>query len=78
MKNATPIILSVCLKRLASLLVVTQLLNQVTEIVIPFVVDRFISAPSRTESEDDPEEDKFRNQSTLPAYPVSKPATQKS
>uniref|UniRef100_A0A8P4G8H6 Anoctamin n=1 Tax=Dicentrarchus labrax TaxID=13489 RepID=A0A8P4G8H6_DICLA len=46
-------------KRLASLLIVTQLVNQVTEVVIPFLVDR----------EDDPQEDKFRNQSTLPAFP---------
>ncbi|XP_042351346.1 anoctamin-10 [Plectropomus leopardus] len=56
-------------KRLASLLIVTQLINQVTEVVIPFLVDRFISAPKRTESEDDPDEDKFRNQATLPAFP---------
>ncbi|XP_059190380.1 anoctamin-10 [Centropristis striata] len=56
-------------KRLASLLIVTQLVNQVTEVVIPFLVDRFISAPNRTESEDDPDEDKFRNQSTLPPFP---------
>lgn len=56
-------------KRLASLLIVTQLVNQVTEVVIPFLVDRFISAPHRTESEDDPEEDKFRNQRTLPVFP---------
>lgn len=62
---------SLCLKRLASLLIVTQLINQVTEVVIPFLVDRFVSAPNRTESEDDPQEDKFRNQSTLPAFPVS-------
>lgn len=56
-------------KRLASLLIVTQLVNQVTEVVIPFLVDRFISAPKRTESEDDPDEDKFRNQGTLPPFP---------
>ncbi|XP_036962521.1 anoctamin-10 [Acanthopagrus latus] len=56
-------------KRLASLLIVTQLINQVTEVVIPFLVDRFISAPNRMESEDDPQEDKFRNQSTLPDFP---------
>ncbi|XP_070687077.1 anoctamin-10 isoform X2 [Pempheris klunzingeri] len=56
-------------KRLASLLIVTQLVNQVTEVVIPFLVDRFISAPHRAESEDDPQEDKFRNQSILPAFP---------
>uniref|UniRef100_A0A3P8W252 Anoctamin n=1 Tax=Cynoglossus semilaevis TaxID=244447 RepID=A0A3P8W252_CYNSE len=56
-------------KRLASLLIVTQLINQVTEVVIPFLVDRFISAPHRAESEDDPEEDKLRRQSTLPVFP---------
>lgn len=56
-------------KRLGSLLIVTQLINQVTEVVIPFLVDRFISAPHRTESEDDPQEDKFRNQGTLPVFP---------
>ncbi|CAG5879990.1 unnamed protein product, partial [Menidia menidia] len=55
--------------RLASLLIVTQLVNQVTEVVIPFLVDRFISAPNRKESEDDSEEDKFRNQSALPPFP---------
>uniref|UniRef100_A0A3Q2ZGS7 Anoctamin n=1 Tax=Hippocampus comes TaxID=109280 RepID=A0A3Q2ZGS7_HIPCM len=56
-------------KRLASLLIVTQLVNQVTEVVVPFLVDHFISAPHRTETEDDPEEDKFRNQITLPVFP---------
>ncbi|KAA8592026.1 hypothetical protein FQN60_017400, partial [Etheostoma spectabile] len=56
-------------KRLASLLIVTQLVNQVTEVVIPYLVDRFISVPNRAESEDDPQEDKYRNQSTLPAFP---------
>ncbi|KAM4554443.1 anoctamin-10 [Fundulus diaphanus] len=56
-------------KRLASLLIITQLVNQVTEVVIPFLVDRFISAPNRAENIDDPEEDKFRNQGTLPPFP---------
>ncbi|CAN9499430.1 unnamed protein product [Ophioblennius macclurei] len=56
-------------KRLSSLLIISQLVNQVTEVVIPFLVDRFISAPNRTESEDDPQEDKFRNQGKLPVFP---------
>ncbi|KAM3609269.1 uncharacterized protein V6R79_012080 [Siganus canaliculatus] len=56
-------------KRLGSLLIITQLLNQVTEVVIPFLVDRLISAPHRKENKDDPEEDKFRNQGTLPTFP---------
>lgn len=59
-------------QRLASLLIITQLVNQATEVVVPFLVDRLLSAPHRTESEDDPEEDKFRNQSSLPPYPVSR------
>lgn len=64
--------ISLCFpKRLSSLLIVSQLVNQATEVVVPYVVDRFVNASNRTESEDDPEEDKFRNQSTLPAYPVS-------
>lgn len=58
-------------KRLASLLIVTQLVNQVTEVVIPFLVDQLISAPHRAEKEDDPQEDKLRNQGTLPVFPVS-------
>ncbi|XP_028305251.1 anoctamin-10 [Gouania willdenowi] len=56
-------------KRLASLLIFTQIINQVTEVVIPFLVDRFISAPHRTQREDDPQQDKFRNQSSLPPFP---------
>lgn len=58
------------LKRLASLLIVTQLVNQATEVVVPYLVDRFYNASTGTEKEDDPEEDKFRNQSKLPVYPV--------
>ncbi|XP_041651379.1 anoctamin-10 isoform X2 [Cheilinus undulatus] len=54
-------------KRLASLLIVTQLVNQVTEVVIPFLVDKFISA--RTEKEDEPQEDKFRKQGAMPTFP---------
>lgn len=56
-------------KRLASLLIVSQIINQFTEVVVPFLVDRFISAPNRDEREDDPQEDKFRNQGTLPIFP---------
>ncbi|XP_072290469.1 anoctamin-10 [Eucyclogobius newberryi] len=56
-------------KRLASLLIVTQIINQFTEVVVPFMVDRFISAPKRTETEDDPQEDKFRSQGNLPVFP---------
>uniref|UniRef100_A0A1A8KBC8 Anoctamin n=1 Tax=Nothobranchius kuhntae TaxID=321403 RepID=A0A1A8KBC8_NOTKU len=56
-------------KRLASLLIVSQLVNQVTEVVIPYLVDRFISSPKRNEKEEDPVEDKFRNQGNMPPFP---------
>lgn len=56
-------------KRLASLLIISQLVNQVTEVVIPFLVDRYISAPQRMESKDDSQEEKFRKQISLPAFP---------
>lgn len=58
-------------QRLSSLLIISQLVNQATEVVVPYVVDRFVNASNWTESEDDPEEDKLRNQSNLPTYPVS-------
>lgn len=64
-------------KRLSSLLIISQLVNQATEVVVPYVVDRFVNASNGTESEDDPEEDKFRKQSTLPPYPVSARLVQK-
>uniref|UniRef100_UPI0037E89F7E anoctamin-10 n=1 Tax=Semicossyphus pulcher TaxID=241346 RepID=UPI0037E89F7E len=56
-------------KRLSSLLIVTQLVNQVTEVVIPFLVDMFISGTHRRANEDEPQEDKFRKQGTLPVFP---------
>ncbi|KAG7253205.1 hypothetical protein CRUP_004774, partial [Coryphaenoides rupestris] len=55
--------------RLASLLIITQLVNQVTEVVVPFLVDRFFRAPRRSEKKEDPQEDKFRNQGSLPEFP---------
>nr|XP_054589379.1 anoctamin-10 [Nothobranchius furzeri]XP_054589380.1 anoctamin-10 [Nothobranchius furzeri] len=56
-------------KRLASLLIVSQLVNQTTEIVIPYLVDRYVSSPNRNEKEDGSEEDKFRNQGMMPPFP---------
>ncbi|XP_065812824.1 anoctamin-10 isoform X1 [Labrus bergylta] len=56
-------------KRLGSLLIVSQLVNQVTEVVIPLLVDKFISVTHRTDSEDEPQEDKFRKQGTMPVFP---------
>ncbi|KAK6320335.1 anoctamin-10 [Coregonus clupeaformis] len=56
-------------KRLASLLIVTQLVNQCTEVVVPFIVDRFFSAPQKKQQEDDPDVDKLRAQRSLPPFP---------
>ncbi|CDQ59508.1 unnamed protein product [Oncorhynchus mykiss] len=61
--------LSLLRKRLASLLIVTQLVNQCTEVVVPFIVDRFFSAPQKKQQEDDPNVDKLRAQRSLPPFP---------
>ncbi|XP_010882344.2 anoctamin-10 [Esox lucius] len=55
-------------KRLASLLIVTQLVNQCTEVLVPFIVDCFLKATQKKQKEDDPEVDKLRAQS-LPRFP---------
>ena len=60
-----------CTQRLASLLILNQLVNQCTEGVVPFIVDRFLSAPHKKEQEDDLEMDKLRAQRRLPPFPVS-------
>ncbi|KAM3870245.1 anoctamin-10 [Diretmus argenteus] len=56
-------------KRLSSLLVVTQVVNQMSEVVIPFLVDRFFRHPNKKEKEDDPQEDKLKSQQELPPFP---------
>ncbi|XP_063052979.1 anoctamin-10 [Engraulis encrasicolus] len=56
-------------KRLSSLLIVTQLMNQLTEVVVPYVVDHFFNPPERKEEDDDPEIDLILAQSNLPTFP---------
>ncbi|KAL2093683.1 hypothetical protein ACEWY4_010995 [Coilia grayii] len=56
-------------KRLSSLLIVTQLMNQVSEVVVPFVVDHFFNSPEPKEEDDDPEIDCILAQSNLPTFP---------
>lgn len=56
-------------KRLSSLLIVTQVVNQFTEVVVPFLVDRFMSTSERNLKEDDPEVDHLQAQGSLPAFP---------
>ncbi|XDV53126.1 hypothetical protein PO909_021708 [Leuciscus waleckii] len=56
-------------KRLASLLIVTQVVNQCTEVVVPFLVDRFLTSADRNLKEDDPEVDHLQAQGSLPAFP---------
>ncbi|XP_026057943.1 anoctamin-10-like [Carassius auratus] len=56
-------------KRLSSLLIVTQLVNQFTEVVVPFLVDRFLTSADRNLKEDDPEVDHLQAQGSLPAFP---------
>uniref|UniRef100_A0A8C1UH38 Anoctamin n=1 Tax=Cyprinus carpio TaxID=7962 RepID=A0A8C1UH38_CYPCA len=56
-------------KRLSSLLIVTQVVNQFTEVVVPFLVDRFLTSADRNLKEDDPEVDHLQAQGSLPAFP---------
>eukprot|EP00063_Salmo_salar_P005019 XP_013979854.1 PREDICTED: anoctamin-10-like isoform X2 [Salmo salar] len=56
-------------KRLASMLIGNQLMNQCTEVVVPFIVDRFLSAAHKKEQEDNLEMDKLRAQRSLPPFP---------
>ncbi|KAI1890080.1 hypothetical protein AGOR_G00169530 [Albula goreensis] len=56
-------------KRLASLLIVTQLVSQCTEVLVPFLVDHFFSSSEKKLQEDDPEVDHLRSQSALPTFP---------
>ncbi|KAK7117430.1 hypothetical protein R3I94_022864 [Phoxinus phoxinus] len=56
-------------KRLASLLIVNQVVNQFTEVVVPFLVDRFLTSADRNLKEDDPEVDHLQAQGSLPAFP---------
>ncbi|XP_043084259.1 anoctamin-10 [Puntigrus tetrazona] len=56
-------------KRLSSLLIVTQMVNQFTEVVVPFLVDRFLTSADRNLKEDDPEVDHLQAQGSLPTFP---------
>ncbi|XP_076125714.1 anoctamin-10 [Alosa pseudoharengus] len=56
-------------KRLASLLIVTQLVSQLTEVAVPFAIDRIFNPPERKEEDDDPEVDAIIAQSNLPTFP---------
>ncbi|KAJ8272221.1 hypothetical protein COCON_G00110800 [Conger conger] len=56
-------------KRLSSLLIVTQLVSQCTEVLVPFLVDRFFSTSAKKLQEDDPEVDRIRAQTSLPPFP---------
>lgn len=56
-------------KRLSSLLIVTQLVGQFTEVVVPYLVDRFVTSSERNLKEDDPEVDHLQAQGNLPAFP---------
>ena len=49
----------------------TQLINQVSEVVVPFIIDHFLNPPERKEEDDDPEADAILDQSNLPPFPVS-------
>lgn len=63
--------LSPCVQRLSSLLILSQAVNQFTEVVVPFVVDRFYSSSYKELKEDDPAADHMQAEGNLPPFPVS-------
>ncbi|KAK3536185.1 hypothetical protein QTP70_034976 [Hemibagrus guttatus] len=56
-------------KRLSSLLILSQVVNQFTEIVVPYVVDRFYSSSQKDLKEDDPAADHMQAEGSLPLFP---------
>ncbi|XP_041123974.1 anoctamin-10 isoform X2 [Polyodon spathula] len=56
-------------KRLASLLIVSQIINQVTEALVPYLLERFFPSKGTKQREADPHIDKLRAQGCQPEYP---------
>ncbi|XP_041077616.1 anoctamin-10-like isoform X2 [Polyodon spathula] len=56
-------------KRLASLLIVSQIINQVTEALVPYLLERFFPSEGTKQREADPNIDKLRAQGCQPEYP---------
>lgn len=63
--------LFLCVQRLSSLLIFAQVVNQFTEVVVPYVVDRFYSSSQKELKEDDPAADHMQAEGSLPPFPVS-------
>ncbi|KAI4893379.1 hypothetical protein NFI96_022497 [Prochilodus magdalenae] len=56
-------------KRLSSLLILSQAVNQFTEVLVPYIVDRFYSSAEKELKEDDPEADHLQAEGSLPPFP---------
>ncbi|XP_026991433.1 anoctamin-10 [Tachysurus fulvidraco] len=56
-------------KRLSSLLILSQAVNQFTEVVVPFIVDRFYGSSHKELKEDDPAADHMQAEGSLPPFP---------
>ncbi|XP_017329518.1 anoctamin-10 [Ictalurus punctatus] len=56
-------------KRLSSLLILSQVVNQLTEVLVPFVVDRFYGSSQKELKEDDPAADHMQAEGSLPPFP---------
>ncbi|XP_066505745.1 anoctamin-10 [Hoplias malabaricus] len=56
-------------KRLSSLLILSQAVNQFTEVLVPYIVDRLYSSPEKELKEDDPEADHLQAEGSLPPFP---------
>ncbi|TSQ92625.1 Anoctamin-10 [Bagarius yarrelli] len=56
-------------KRLSSLLILSQLVNQFTELVVPYIIDRFYNSSQKQLKEDDPAADHMQAEGSLPPFP---------
>uniref|UniRef100_A0A3B4EGA6 Anoctamin n=1 Tax=Pygocentrus nattereri TaxID=42514 RepID=A0A3B4EGA6_PYGNA len=56
-------------KRLSSLLILSQAVNQFTEVFVPYIVDRFYGSAEKELKEDDPEADHLQAEGSLPPFP---------
>lgn len=62
------------MQRLSSLLILSQVVNQFTEVLVPYVIDRFYSSSQKELKEDDPAADHMQAEGSLPQFPVSSPS----
>uniref|UniRef100_A0A4W4GBP8 Anoctamin n=1 Tax=Electrophorus electricus TaxID=8005 RepID=A0A4W4GBP8_ELEEL len=56
-------------KRLSSLLILSQMVNQFTEVVVPYIVERVYNSSKKELKDDDPAADHMQAEGSLPPFP---------